>query len=490
LYTETATKTATTIYSLGLTYKPNGDVDTGNDSVNGNWTYGYDAFNRLLNATATGQAYTYDAENRIVTASNMTNGPYCYAYDADGLRMMKSHASGGSCTGTVTVDMMYWRNIAGNTIAETDSNGSTSNAAYNEYVFFASRRIAQSNPYMNNVYYYFVDHLGSTRAVTDKSGNLCYEVDYLPYGTENTPANFTGSCSSPPPFRYRFTGYERDAETAYGNSSGNDYAFARYYNTRLGRFMSADPLDGDITDPQTLNRYAYVRDNPSNRTDPSGMEGGGPPSACDQIGFCGPPASAPCAIFRQVCGPNRKPGPPAKKPPKVWPQNQQLCISTESLNWLQQAQLTAAQTYAYLTGWTFGFGAGLDAGAGVGSKRSSWNFGLGGSASTLIVADASGNSGFLNTVSGGFSAVKTSSAGSWWGAGAAAGPSVLVSPFSINRIAGPSGSISAGGGAVLGAGATITTSGAATFTFGVGAGAEAGVSPQFGTSQFIPFCHN
>ena len=41
---------------------------------------------------------------------------------------------------------------------------------------------------------------------------------------------------------------------------------------------------------------------------------------------------------------------------------------------------------------------------------------------------------------------------------------------------------------VLGAGVSVTTSGAATFTFGVGA--AAGASPQFGASQFIPFCQN
>ena len=140
---------------------------------------------------------------------------------------------------------------------------------------------------------------------------------------------------------------------------------------------------------------------------------------------------------------------------------------------------------------TFGFGAGLDAGAGVGPKGTSWNFGLGGSASTLIVADASGNSGFLNSASGGFAAAKMSSAGSWWGAAAAAGPSVLVSPFSINTIAGPSFSASGGGGSgVLGGGGSITTSGALTITAGWGAGAEGGFSAQFGPSQFIPFCKN
>ena len=80
------------------------------------------------------------------------------------------------------------------------------------------------------------------------------------------------------------------------------------------------------------------------------------------------------------------------------------------------------------------------------------------------------------------------SAGTWWGWGAAAGPAVLLSPNSIAKIAGPSGAFSMGGGAVLGAGVSVSTSLAATVTFGVGAGAEAGFSPQWGTSSFIPAC--
>jgi RHS repeat-associated protein len=221
--------------------------------------------------------YTYDAENRISTVSGMPGGagPYCYTYDVFGVRVMKSHANGGSCTGTVTVDMLYWRDTSGNTIAETDGTGSTIDAYYNEYVFFAGRRIAQSNPASGSVYYYFVDQLGSTRVVTTATGTACYEVDYLPYGTENTPSGFSNACST----RYRFTGYERDLETALGTSAGNDYAFARYYNQLLQRFMSGDPLDGDISDPQTLNMYSYVGNNPINLVDPAGMNG-----QCDQNG--------------------------------------------------------------------------------------------------------------------------------------------------------------------------------------------------------------
>ena len=97
--------------------------------------------------------------------------------------------------------------------------------------------------------------------MADQNGSVCFQMDYLPYGQENTPAGVTNTCST----SYEFTGYERDAET------GLDYAFARYYNAREARFMSADPLGGNITDPQTLNKYTYVRNNPANLTDPWGQ---------------------------------------------------------------------------------------------------------------------------------------------------------------------------------------------------------------------------
>jgi RHS repeat-associated protein len=65
------------------------------------------------------------------------------------------------------------------------------------------------------------------------------------------------------------TGKERDAE------SGNDYFEARYYSSNLGRFMSPDwsakeePIPyAKMDDPQSLNLYSYVRDNPTTGFDP------------------------------------------------------------------------------------------------------------------------------------------------------------------------------------------------------------------------------
>jgi RHS repeat-associated protein len=96
-------------------------------------------------------------------------------------------------------------------------------------------------------------------------GAACYDTTYTPYGEEHWTVN-NPSCQQ----NYKFTCYERDSET------GLDYAVARYYNSRLGRFMSPDPLGGSSTDPQTLNRYAYVGNSPTTFTDPFGKEDGCP----------------------------------------------------------------------------------------------------------------------------------------------------------------------------------------------------------------------
>ncbi len=74
------------------------------------------------------------------------------------------------------------------------------------------------------------------------------------------------------PHNYKFTGKERDSE------SGLDDFEARYYSSQFGRFHSADwsaiPVPyADLGNPQTLNLYAYVKNNPLNPTDPTGLGG-------------------------------------------------------------------------------------------------------------------------------------------------------------------------------------------------------------------------
>jgi RHS repeat-associated protein len=69
------------------------------------------------------------------------------------------------------------------------------------------------------------------------------------------------------PLRVYFTG-QRSEEATLG--SLYDYN-ARFYSPVLGRFLSPDTIVPSPGDPQSLNRYAYVLNNPLRYTDPTGM---------------------------------------------------------------------------------------------------------------------------------------------------------------------------------------------------------------------------
>jgi RHS repeat-associated protein len=94
--------------------------------------------------------------------------------------------------------------------------------------------------------------------VTDDSGNVCYDADYYPFQGERA---YVTTCAP----AYRFAGMKFDQE------SSDYYTLNRYYPPNLGRWLSPDPVAGSIYNPQSLNRYAYVLNNPMNFIDPLGL---------------------------------------------------------------------------------------------------------------------------------------------------------------------------------------------------------------------------
>lgn len=106
------------------------------------------------------------------------------------------------------------------------------------------------------------DHLGSASLATDLGGIPVpgSETRYKPFGEIRFG-------SSGLPTDRRFTGYARERAGYVGSL---DFAQARYYSPYLGRFISADTLVPRPGDPQSLNRYAFVRNSPLVRIDPSG----------------------------------------------------------------------------------------------------------------------------------------------------------------------------------------------------------------------------
>jgi RHS repeat-associated protein len=145
------------------------------------------------------------------------------------------------------------------------------------YVYGATGEVAAeystTPPPQVGTLYLTEDHLGSTRLETNELGAAVAYHDYLPFGEEiPSPIGGRGSLyGASDGVTHKFTRKERDTETGGSATEGMDYFGARYFSSTQGRFTSADPLGGGLIDPQTLNRYAYVRNNPLASTDPTGM---------------------------------------------------------------------------------------------------------------------------------------------------------------------------------------------------------------------------
>jgi len=128
-------------------------------------------------------------------------------------------------------------------------------------VFGAGRHIASYAD--GTTYFPHADWLGTER-VRATAGDNPYEACASLWFGDGLACRFAGSSLDPSPLH--FTGKQRDAET------GLDYFGARYNASQLGRFMTPDPLGGHLVEPQTLNGYVYVRDNPVSLTDPTGLD--------------------------------------------------------------------------------------------------------------------------------------------------------------------------------------------------------------------------
>jgi RHS repeat-associated protein len=184
------------------------------------WTYSWDALNQLTQAFKSGirvSRFVYDALGRRVLKGD---GSVQTRYVYDGEDILREERSGGN----------VWLYIHGPGIDEA---------------------LAREDQASGAERFFHADALGSRVKTTNASGTVTASLDYDAFGQI-----LSGAATG-----YSYTGREYDVET------GLYYYRARYYDPRIGRFLSEDPIgfDGGI------NFYAYVSNNPINLIDPLGL---------------------------------------------------------------------------------------------------------------------------------------------------------------------------------------------------------------------------
>lgn len=259
---------------------------TGTNTANPNWTqtFGYDVYgNRtsfaqtiggiqtngtpLVNPNTnrfTSSNFTYDKNGNVTQDIDpVTNQTRQTTFNGDNKQTEVKDANG-------TLVGKYYYDGEGKRIKKVTATETT------VFVYSGGKLVAEYSTQISQnptIAYTTTDHLGSPRVITDKTGNVKSRRDFMPFGedifagvggrTGDTGQRYSSSADD---IRQKFTGYQKDSETNL------DFAEARMYENRYGRFTAVDPLlaSGKSANPQSFNRYIYVGNNPLNITDPSG----------------------------------------------------------------------------------------------------------------------------------------------------------------------------------------------------------------------------
>ncbi|MBP6843309.1 MAG: VCBS repeat-containing protein [Kofleriaceae bacterium] len=200
----------------------------------GGASYTYDANGNQLGGN--GRALTWDSENRLVAATG-PGGTVSFAYDAEGQRTARQGASGTT--------RYFGKQF------EVQPNGATV-----AHVYAGPMPVARVSSLTGTTFLH-QDRLGSIQLVTTTAGVASRQLEYSAFG-RTTADSGTGATER------GFQGHETEAEL------GLIYMNARYYDPRLARFVSADTVLPDRTNPQALNRYAFAYNNPISNVDPTG----------------------------------------------------------------------------------------------------------------------------------------------------------------------------------------------------------------------------
>ncbi len=295
---------------LAYTYDANGNVtrivDASSTSTSKTANYTYDSLNRLTSAAITnvasgqsaytenyaydaignitsknGQAYTYSQTGYANPHAVTSIGSTTFTYDNNGNELTK----GTSLTNTWDYNNRLTQSVSGSTTVTYayDASGQrikyskgTTTSYYPSKYYNTDGTTQKKHIFANGieigvvtgtgssaiVRYIHTDHLTGSNIITNSSNTADETLDYYPFGSIRIDS---GSFNE----QRKFAGHEYDSDTSLS------YMNARYYDSAIGRFVSQDLLamrnsEKVLQDPQSLNYYAYSRNNPLVNIDPTG----------------------------------------------------------------------------------------------------------------------------------------------------------------------------------------------------------------------------
>jgi RHS repeat-associated protein len=240
LYRKSASN-PTTGQANPLTYTPIEDSDI--SKTTNRFTSGL-TYNETGQVTADtkfrGMGFLYDANGRLVKATKTSVPDALTVYDALGNRVATK-------VNDVWQYMIY--DALGQLVAEY---GSQADGA-------------------GGVKFIQQDWQGSVRAITNNNGHIVSRTDHQAFGEEIGVGKGLRSIEQ---------GYAVDSVTTQGygltekdEGTSQQHTWFRKLETQAGRWSSPDPYNGsmNLEDPQTFNRYSYVKNDPTNLVDPSGL---------------------------------------------------------------------------------------------------------------------------------------------------------------------------------------------------------------------------
>ena len=238
---------------------PSLGFDTSSNRINSSGSQ-YDNAGNLIrsqNTSGVWLRFESDAAGRLIKVRDDSNNVLeTYTYGADRNRLINETSTGRT----------YYAWGGSSPLVEyTEATSGTTPAYSRSYTYAGSRLLSTATVVSASevTEFHHPDRLG-TKLVTNPTANTNFEQSTLPFGTELT-AEEAGTGST----NLKFTSYDRSAGT------GLDYAVNRTHSPSQGRFTQADPIGveaGSKDDPQSLNLFSYVTNDPLNLTDSTGLD--------------------------------------------------------------------------------------------------------------------------------------------------------------------------------------------------------------------------